>query len=296
MRKLVFIIVNYNDYITTKTLLNNIKDYEAIDKIYVVDNHSTDNSYENLQRLNINRYEVIKTPTNNGFAYALNIGAKKAIDEFGKVDIIFSNSDIIISSNENIEELKKSLDKKNVGLVGPTIVQQGILNRGWKLPSPKDEILSNLPIIGKKFNSKLNYDVSYYKGDNSKVEVISFCFFLIKSEVLRKINFFDENTFLYYEENIACSKVKKTNYQILVNNNITVIHNHSVSVDKNINYINKFKILKKSQLYFETYYNNASNFEIILLKITIWLTLLTLYVRIFIRGGLKNERNNISRR
>ncbi len=287
MRNLVFIIINYNDYKTTKRLLDNIKNYKVIDKIYVVDNHSTDDSYNSLKKLKIKRYEVIETPSNKGFAYALNIGAKKAINDFGNVDIIFSNSDIIINSNENLEDLKKVLDKRDVGLVGPVIFQQGKLNRGWRLPSPKDEIFSNLPIVGKRFNNNLNYSDSYYKGEVSKVDVISFCFFLIKSEVLKEINFFDENTFLYYEENITSSKLKKTQYKILVNNNVTIIHDHSVSVDKNISYINKFKILKKSQMYFEINYNNANSFEKILLKFTIKLTLITLYVRIFIKGGLK---------
>lgn len=287
MRKLVFIIINYNDYKTTKRLLDNIKDYKVIDKIYVVDNHSTDDSYENLKKLKIKRYEVIETPSNKGFAYALNIGAKKAIDDLGNVDIIFSNSDIIINSNEDLEDLKKTLDKRIVGLVGPVVVQNGKLNRGWHLPSPKNEILSNLPGIGKRFNKKIYYDDSYYKGDSSEVEVISFCFFLIKSEVLKEINYFDDNTFLYYEENITASKLKRTQYKTLINNNVTIIHDHSVSVDKNISYINKYKILKQSQMYFETNYNNANSIEKILLKVTIRLTLLTLYVRIFLRGGLK---------
>ena len=287
MRKLVFIIINYNDYKTTKRLLDNIKDYKVIDKIYVVDNHSTDDSYENLKKLKIKRYEVIETPSNKGFAYALNIGAKKAIDDLGNVDIIFSNSDIIINSNEDLEDLKKTLDKRLVGLVGPVVVQNGKLNRGWHLPSPKNEILSNLPGIGKRFNKKIYYDDSYYKGDSSEVEVISFCFFLIKSEVLKEINYFDDNTFLYYEENITASKLKRTQYKTLINNNVTIIHDHSVSVDKNISYINKYKILKQSQMYFETNYNNANSIEKILLKLTIRLTLLTLYVRIFLRGGLK---------
>ena len=287
MRKLAFVIINYNDYKTTKRLLYNIKDYKIIDKIYVVDNHSTDDSYENLKKLKIKRYEVIETPSNKGFAYALNIGAKKAIDDFGNVDIIFSNSDIIINSNEDLEDLKKTLDKRTVGLVGPVVVQNGNLNRGWHLPSPKNEILSNLPGIGKRFNKKIYYDDSYYKGDSSEVEVISFCFFLIKSEVLKEINYFDDNTFLYYEENITASKLKRTQYKTLINNNVTIIHDHSVSVDKNISYINKYKILKQSQLYFETNYNNANSIEKFLLKVTIRLTLLTLYVRIFLRGGLK---------
>ena len=66
MRKLVFIIINYNDYKTTKRLLDNIKDYKVIDKIYVVDNHSTDDSYSRLKKIKIKRYEVIESPSNNG--------------------------------------------------------------------------------------------------------------------------------------------------------------------------------------------------------------------------------------
>lgn len=287
MRKLVFVIINYNDFNTTKRLLYNIKDYKVIDKIYVVDNHSTDESYSKFKKLKINRYEVIETPVNKGFAYALNVGAKKAIEEFNDVDIIFSNADIIIHSNEDLEDLKKTLDKRDVGLVAPVVYENGGLNRGWKLPSPKEEVLGNLPVIGKRFSKKLHYKESHYKSDYSQVDVISFCFFLIKSEILEKINYFDEETFLYYEENITASKLKRTKYKLLIDNNVTIIHDHSVSVDKSINYINKFKILKNSQLYFESKYNNASSLEILLLKLTIRLTLMTLYVRIFIRGGLK---------
>ena len=83
------------------------------------------------------------------------------------------------------------------------------------------------------------------------------------------------------------SKLKKTNYKTAIANNITIIHDHSVSVDKSINYINKFKILKRSQVYFESVYNKASKVEMFFLKLTIKLTLMTLYVRIFIKGGLK---------
>ena len=58
MRKLVFVIVNYNDYKTTKRLIDNIKDYKVIDDIYVVDNHSSDDSYDKLKEYhNLDIYE-----------------------------------------------------------------------------------------------------------------------------------------------------------------------------------------------------------------------------------------------
>ena len=95
MRKLIFIIINYNDYSKTKRLLDNIKDYEVINHIYIIDNHSTDNSYEKLKKIKLDKLTVKRTDKNKGFAYALNVGAKEVINKYKKADIIFSNSDII---------------------------------------------------------------------------------------------------------------------------------------------------------------------------------------------------------
>ena len=95
---------------------------------------------------------------------------------------------------------------------------------------------------------------------------------------------------IYYEENITAAKLKHTQYEILVNNEVAIIHDHSVSIDKSINYINKFKILKKSQLYFEEQYNNATKMNLFFLRFTGRLTLITLYIRLFFKGGLKKWR------
>ena len=43
-------IINYNDAKTTEKLLNNVKDYKSISKIIVVDNHSSDDSYQVLKK------------------------------------------------------------------------------------------------------------------------------------------------------------------------------------------------------------------------------------------------------
>ena len=48
------IILNYNDSQTVIDYVNLIKDYKSIDKILIVDNCSTDNSYEILKELETN--------------------------------------------------------------------------------------------------------------------------------------------------------------------------------------------------------------------------------------------------
>ena len=56
-----FIILNYNDFRTTMNLINEIHDYKCIDHIIVVDNLSSDNSYEKLKENSDNKVIVIST-------------------------------------------------------------------------------------------------------------------------------------------------------------------------------------------------------------------------------------------
>ena len=121
MRKLVFVIINYNDFKNTKRLFDNIKDYEIMDQIYIVDNHSTDDSYFKLKNIKNKKLKIIRTIENKGFSFALNIAAKEVIKNFGSADIIFSNADIIINCNDDLENLRNILDQKDVGIVGPVV-------------------------------------------------------------------------------------------------------------------------------------------------------------------------------
>lgn len=277
------LIINYNDYPSTKKLIDNIKDYDIIDRILVVDNKSTDDSKKKLSRLKIDKLKVIVSEENKGYSSAINLGCKALIEEFKKCNIIISNADIIIDKEEDIKDLIKHLSKKEIGLVAPTIFERGNLNRGWKQPTPLTEVLLNIPYIHRFFRKKLvYYKDDHYNKDISIVDVVSGCFFLINSDMIKKINYLDENVFLYYEENILAKKLKAINKKSLIDNKTIVIHNHSVTIDKNINKIKKYKIQKTSQYYFEKNYNNANLVECFFLKLTAHITKLVLYFYYFL--------------
>jgi len=261
------IIVNYNDYNSTKELINNIKSYHILDKIVVVDNHSTDDSVKLLKRLKIPNLKVLGVEENKGYAHAINYGSKYLIKELGVCNLIISNPDVIISKEEDIVGLLNLLKNKKIGAVGPTILEHETLNHGWKNPSPCLDALMNLPYIHRFIRKKfIKYPEDYYEKETSKVDVISGCFFCITSEVLEKIGFLDENTFLYYEENILSKRLQKIGLSCIVSNHILIIHNHSVTIDKNLNKIKKYKIQKESQYYFQTTYQQASALEKLFLK------------------------------
>ena len=54
------VILNYNDYETTSYLLEMIQNYHCLKHIAVVDNHSTDGSYEKLQKYQ-KLFELLET-------------------------------------------------------------------------------------------------------------------------------------------------------------------------------------------------------------------------------------------
>lgn len=282
------IIVNYNDFTSTEKLINNIKDYRVIDKIVVVDNHSSDDSPQKLKKLKLPKLKVIINEENKGYSYAINTGAKYLIDEYKECNIIISNADVIIEKEEDIETLIKLLHRKNVGIVAPTILERGTKNRGWKNPTPKQEIVLNLAYIHRFFRKKyLYYDDDYYQGDFSIVDVLSGCFFLIQSKTLQAVNYLDDHVFLYYEENILAKKLQVKKKINLISNKVTIIHNHSVTIDKSLKKIKKYKAQKKSQYYFEVEYNNASLLERMLLKLTAWLSQIILSIGYFIQDLLR---------
>lgn len=273
------VIVNYNDYETTKRLLDNVKDYKVLKEIVVVDNRSTDNSLEELRKLKNKKITIIDSGENKGYSYALNVGCKYLIDKYKSLNIVISNSDIIIDNELDIKDLNSYISTKNV-IVGPTIIQGNDLNRGFKIPTPWQDIKQNIVFFGKRVLAKeLSYPDNYYHKDISKVDTVLGCFFMISSKHLEDMGYFDENVFLYYEENIMGIKTKKLGKNIIVCNNVDVIHDHSVSIDKSLKRIKKYDILKTSQEYFEKTYNGANKIELFFLKVFRYLTRILLLIK-----------------
>ena len=279
-KKICMVIVNYNDFKMTSRLLKNVKDYKCLNKIVVVDNNSTDDSFEKLKEFESNRITIIKNSSRH-FSSGLNAGAKYLIKKVGDCNIIFSNSDIIIKGEGDLNKLSSDINK-DIVVVGPTIDEHGVLNRGWHLPSVNKEILFNIPLLSRYFKKKyLPY--KDYSKDITYVDVVSGCFFVVDSKFLMDNDYFDETTFLYYEEQIFAKKVLNQNKHEVVDNKVTIIHDHSVSIDKSVKRVQKHKILKKSQRYFCKAYQKANIIQMALLYITDYFYRGVLYIRCLIR-------------
>ena len=286
--KTAIVILNYNDYETTKDMINQIKNYKSLNHILIVDNNSTDNSYKKLKKLEEKKIEVIKTDSNKGYAYGNNYGVRYLDSKYKIDNIIISNPDVIVSE-ESINELINDLKDETISLVAPIVEERGIISRGWKLPKFKEDLISNINYFHKYSKKLLSYNDEHYQNKLSRVEAVHGCFFMIKLRDFKKVGLFDENTFLYYEENILGKKLKDNNMFSYIDTDVKVVHNLSVSVDKTYNSINKYKILKNSQKYYEKNYNNLNIFGIIILRIVYYISLLISYIILFINKNIRRK-------
>lgn len=262
------IIINCNDYKTTKHLVDNVVDYKVIDKILIVDNNSREEEKNLIKSIKNHKIEKIFNDENLGYSSAINIGAKYLIDKYGKCNLIISNSDIVIMDEKDLSELIDLLSYEKVGLVVPSLLERGKLNRGWKEIGAKTDFLLGIPIVRDFIEDNIiYYNKDYYQSDYSFVDIVSTAFFLITSDNLQKIGYMDENVFLYYEGSILSKKIRDNDLMVVISNKVKIKHLYSKSVDNMITSYKKYKLFKDSQIYYHSTYRTVSKFALNLLRI-----------------------------
>ena len=276
------VILNYNDYENTIKMLEQIMDYKCLSKIVVVDNCSTDKSLEKIRLFESKKIVVLESSQNKGYAYGNNLGLKYLEKETNCELAIISNPDVVVSESV-IEALIRDMKKdETISFLGPKVLEYGHISKGWKLPSFASELVSTMNYFN-RFSFKLQrYKDSYYQEKLCDVEVIHGCFFMARLKDFKKIKYFDPHTFLYYEENILGYKARLRNMRVVVDTSLSVEHMGSLTVDKSLKKIKKYKALKKSMFYYEKEYRHLNILGMALLKLFYFISLGILYLTFWI--------------
>jgi GT2 family glycosyltransferase len=84
---------------------------------------------------------------------------------------------------------------------------------------------------------------------------------MIKKNDFQNLGMFDEDIFLFGEENILSLKLKKNNKKVFLLKNTKYKHIHSKSINKEVSLNKKFSILRKSLFIYHTKYLNINLFN-----------------------------------
>ena len=260
------VILNYNDWPTVIDYISLVSNYKIIKKIVVVDNCSTDDSWEHLSN---SEYEIdcIRSDCNKGYSAGNNIGVKYLLNTYKGIDkIIISNPDIFITE-EDLKKIVSELEKGYsiaTGLIYNSDKTECNIklasNWGWKVPDYRD-ILCNCFLSTYKFlrailKKGIYYDIKKYERNSIiDVECVPGCFFAISKELLENISFFDERTFLFGEETILGFQAKLAGKKVCVVNDTRILHKQSTSINKSIksNKVKNKHLLNSYDVYIKEY-------------------------------------------
>lgn len=202
--KICLIIVNYNGMSFLPKYLDNIFDQcnKSGIKLFVTDDNSTDDSVLFLKDNKISYTQNLGP--NHGFAANLNNGILHA-KSFEKFDYyIISNNDIEIS-NDFFPTLIKTLDYIEINFTNCGLIGFREMN------------LDKITLF-KNYNFN-NYNYNEISLSN---EIPGF-FFLISNNLINSIGLFNEDYFMYGEDNDYFHRAKINGYRIL-NTNIPIMH------------------------------------------------------------------------
>lgn len=223
--KVFIIILNFNSFEDTKECLISLQEIDYSNyEIVVVDNSSTDSSYEKLKK-EFCEYNIIKCNENLGYANGNNIGIKYALEK-GADYVCILNNDVVVENNFLTKIIKIMEESKDIGLAGPCICNY--------------EDKNIIQAMGANINLYSGLTQGKYKGyryndiphRDALVDYLGGACFVCRKEVFEKIGLIPENYFLFFEETEFCYKAGKKGYKLLCVYESKIYHKGSSTISK----------------------------------------------------------------
>jgi GT2 family glycosyltransferase len=203
----VAVILNWNSADATLQCVTSLQESnEPRPSIIVVDNGSTDSSWEELQRHETD-LTLIQSGRNLGFAGGNNIGIRAALE--AKADYVWVlNPDTVIHPLCLSELLSAAGNHPEAGVLVPKILYREHSNVVWYAGGSYDSVRAqpNHWGIGAPdgADSNITCDVTFATG----------CSLLVSRETFERVGLLDEKYFLYWEDVEFSRRVLRTGYRI----------------------------------------------------------------------------------
>lgn len=276
--KLSIVIVNYNvRYFLEQAIQSVYKSRTNFDyEIFVVDNHSTDDSLKMLSE-KFPSVHVIANTKNAGFSKANNQAIKIANGEY----VLLLNPDTLIQE-DTLQECADFMDTHtDAGGLGVKMFD----GTGHFLPESKRGFPSPMAAFAKMSGlaslfaqSRLfgQYHLTYLdKNQTHEVDVLSGAFMLLRRSVLNKTGLLDEAYFMYGEDIDLSYRIKKAGYKNYYFADTSIIHFKGESTKKgSLNYV---RVFYNAMLIFSAKHVSGTKGKLLTLLLNI-----AIYIRAFL--------------
>ena len=229
-------IVTYNDCEKAekacKTIIENTNKYPMC--LYIIDNASSDKTVEILS--SVSGVNIIENDNNIGFGAAHN---KVLQNPMGKYHFVI-NPDIKVDDDVLSKLVDFLEENEDIVMVMPRINNEDGTEQKLpkEIPTFKRLFLGRLAKLGRPFYN-IREEYTWSQRDITEVTDIDFCsgcFFVIRTEVFRKLGGFDERYFMYLEDADLTLRAKKFG-RVVINPKISVTHLWERESAKSLKYL-----------------------------------------------------------
>ncbi len=258
------IVINHNTASLTADCVRSIftHQHEMALEVIVVDNASTDDSVVLLNQEFGRQIKIIKSPSNQGFAAANNLGLKEAKGEY----LFFLNSDTLIKRNIFVPLVAAFTTDSTIGIIAPALLTA----------EGKKQLYAygDFPRLGRLFFGKFSAPITIQEKKTASlisagglrfVDWVSGAALVMRREALKLVGDWDPKFFMYFEDVDLCWRAKQNGYGVAVLTTINLTHLGGKSLFTSWS---RKKLYYESQEYF--FRKNYGPRQALLLKILRW--------------------------
>ncbi|UAM97191.1 glycosyltransferase family 2 protein [Polaribacter litorisediminis] len=219
------LVVYHNAKEDIKKVIDSFLGYGSKSVLFIIDNSANDS----LKVLCDNsRVVYVFNDKNIGFGAAHNIAFNKAYQLESEYHILL-NPDVYFKPSIIKDLIHKAASDLSIGLLMPKVIYpNGNTQHLCKLiPSPKDLILRRfIPFKGMKKRLENRYELRFFSYDEeAEIPVLSGCFMMIRTSILKTVNGFDDRFFMYLEDVDLCRRVSGVS-RLVYYPKVSIVHNY----------------------------------------------------------------------
>lgn len=266
------IIVNYRSWNALDECLESINKVISQTfsfEVIVVDNNSDDGCLEGFREKH-SKFSFFENSGNNGFSNGCNLGANEAEGRH----LLFLNPDTRVTLNSLETILQTYVSNPEIGVLsclqddenGDYYNQDKLFPAFSRFFGTSRSLYRKLN--KKKLNIRFNHDSDLFYPD-----WVSGAVFLVSRNWFNKVNGWNENYWLYFEDVDFCKKISEVKGKIAVTRNATVYHKHGGASRLNIKTeaLTKTEVLISKHVYVSNHFPKVE--KIILHSLLIFSTL-----------------------
>lgn len=288
------IIVNYRSWKPLDKCLESILLIDSIKlnfEVIILDNFSNDGQFDFYQN-KFKNFLFIKNNINSGFSNGCNLGARKAKGNY----LLFLNPDTVISP-DTLSTLYDTYKKHTeIGIL--SCLQTNKKNRFFY---QKNFFPSSAHVFGiTRFFYKKLFEKELDKTFNSNANLffpdwVTGAIIYISKDWFEKVNGWNEDYWLYFEDVDICKKVAQNNGKIAVTHNATIFHEHGGSsrIDFQTECIAKTEVVISNHVYINNHFNgfNTTISHLFLLVGSLSEKIILSILSLFLHSNLKLKTN-----